>query len=381
MYNFKDVERRSILSRLISRRSEKVKSISSMLAAILFMTTLAGCMSLGPKTVVDDSFDYTGALGDSWKKRMLYNTVRVRYGDTPIFLDVASVINQYSLETGVNASSQLARIHQGDTFVGLGAHGTYTDRPTITYIPLSGEKFARSLMRPLPPSAVMSMIEAGYPISYVLRVCAESVNGIKNRTVAGMRVRPADSEYYPLLERLQRIQNSGSIGLRVQKGKDGEAVVMSMRGKDAASMKEDTLAVRKVLGLDPASDEFNVVYGSMAKDDKELAVLTRSLLQIISNLGSQIEVPDEHVAAKIVNPTLSDLNPDGTPADPLIRIKSSASKPDNAFVAIFYQSHWFYIDNRDLRSKGLFSFLMFLFSLTETGSKEGAPVVTISAGG
>jgi hypothetical protein len=294
---------------------------------------------------------------------------------------VASVINQYSLETGVNLSGQWAKSYAGDNFLGLGGHGTYIDRPTITYIPLSGEKFARSLMRPLPPSAVMSMIEAGYPISAVMRSCAESVNGIKNRSAGSLRARPADVEFYPLLERLQRIQNSGTIGMRVQKGKEAEVVVMTMRGKDADSVKEDSVAVRKVLGLDPAADEFNVVYGSMAKDDKELAVLTRSLLQIITNVASQIEVPDAHVAAKIVNQTTPDMAPDGTPVLPLVRILSSPSKPDNAFVAVPYQSYWFYIDDSDLRSKGLFTFLMFLFSLTETGVKEGAPIVTISAGG
>jgi hypothetical protein len=55
--------------------------------------------------------------------------------------------------------------------------------------------------------------------------------------------------------------------------------------------------------------------------------------------------------------------------------------PGNAFVAVPYQSQWFWIDNRDVSSKALFSFLMFLFSLTETSDKDGAPVVTISAGG
>jgi hypothetical protein len=33
-----------------------------------------------------------------------------------------------------------------------------------------------------------------------------------------------------------------------------------------------------------------------------------------------------------------------------------------------------------MRSKSLFSFTMFIFSLTETEGKEGAPIVTIPAG-
>ena len=360
-----------------------VKPIRKLLIVTLSSCLLAasGCTSIGPGTVVNDSFDYTTVLADSWKQRMLFNMVRVRYGDTPYFLEVASVINQYSLETGVNVTGQLARTAAGDTFLGIGGHGTYTDRPTITYIPLSGEKFARSLMKPLPPSAVMGMIEAGYPIDLVLRICVESVNGVKNRIGGALRARPADAEFYPLMERLQRTQSSGALGLRVQRTKDGEATVMTIRGKVDPSVLEDSRSVRKTLGIDPEAEEFKVVYGSIAKDNKELAMLTRSILQIIINLASGIEVPEAHVAEKQVNPTLPDITPSGIPVPPLIRIHSSSSKPDNAFVAVPYQSYWFWIDNRDLRSKGLFSFLMFMFSLTETGGKEGAPIVTISAGG
>jgi hypothetical protein len=82
-----------------------------------------------------------------------------------------------------------------------------------------------------------------------------------------------------------------------------EGVLMSFRGKVDASLEEDTLFVRKTLGLDPAADEFRVVYGSLAKGDKELALLSRSVLEIIIDLASNIEVPAVHVEEKQVNPT------------------------------------------------------------------------------
>jgi hypothetical protein len=44
-----------------------------------------------------------------------------------------------------------------------------------------------------------------------------------------------------------------------------------------------------------------------------------------------------------------------------------------------YRGHWFTIDDHDMPSKRLFTFLMFLFTLVETGGKEGAPIVTIPA--
>jgi hypothetical protein len=347
----------------------------------LSLLALSGCASVGPGTVVHDRFDYTSALADSWKQQMLINMVKLRYGDAPVFLDVASIISGYTLETGAEIFGQVSpQDMRGDTFGGLNAHGTFTDRPTITYIPLSGEKFARSLMKPLPLPALLSLIQAGYPIDLVLRICTHSVNGIRNRFGGSARARAADPEFYPLLERLRRIQDSGAIGLRLQKSNEMEGVVMSIGGKVDVSVEEDRHWVRKTLGLDLSEDEFKVVYGSKTKDDKEIAILSRSMYEIMIDLASQIVVPVVHVEEKQVNPTMPEEMVQGVPVPPLMKIYSSAEKPGNAFIAVSYQDYWFWIDKRDLRSKSLFSFLMMIFSLTETGSKEGTPILTIPAG-
>ena len=46
-------------------------------------------------------------------------------------------------------------------------------------------------------------------------------------------------------------------------------------------------------------------------------------------------------------------------------------------MAVPYHGYWFSIDDRDIPSKNLFSFLMFVFTFVETGSKEAAPILTI----
>jgi hypothetical protein len=347
---------------------------------LLGLFALSGCVGIGPRTVGIDRFDYTGALADSWKQQMLINMVKMRYGDTLVFLDVASIISGYTLETGVNVYGEIASPGRGDTFAGLNTRGTFTDRPTITYMPLSGEKFARSLMKPLPPPAILSLIQAGYPIDLVLRLCVHSVNGVRNRYGGAARARSADPEFYPLLERLRRIQDSGAIALKIQKTNEMELIKMSFSGKVDKSVEEDKLFVRKTLGLAPVDAEFKVVYGSIAKDDGEIAMLSRSMLEILIDLASYIEVPAMHVEEKQVNPTMPEEIEQGVPVPPLINIHSSANKPEDAFIAVPYQNYWFWIDKHDLRSKSFFSFLMFIFSLTETGGKEGAPIITVPAG-
>lgn len=352
-----------------------------LIAAFLGMLMPYGCAGIGPRTVSNDRFDYTDALSASWKQQMLVNMVKLRYGDTPVFLDVVSIINQYSIETQADL-----RLTWVDPVVSIGdsqstgGSAKYTDKPTITYAPLSGERFARSLMKPIPPTALLSLIQAGYPIDAVLRVCVHSINGIRNRYGGPARSRQADPEFFPLLERLRRMQNSGALSLRVQKTGEMEGILMTFRAKVDSELEEDVVAVRQALGLSSTAQEFRIAYGAIAADDHEIAILSRSMLEIIVDLGSYIDVPAEDVQAKQVNATMPLTTASGAEISPLIRVLSASKKPSDSFITVPYRGHWFWIDDRDMPSKSLFTFLMFVFSLTETQGKEGAPIVTIPAG-
>ncbi len=52
----------------------------------------------------------------------------------------------------------------------------------------------------------------------------------------------------------------------------------------APAIEAERDEVRKLLGLDPQANEFSVVYGSVAANDKEIALLTRSVLEILRSL-------------------------------------------------------------------------------------------------
>ena len=344
---------------------------------------MAGCASIGPGTVTRDRFDYTGAVGESWKSQMLLNLVKLRYGDTPVFLDVGQIVSGYTVQGTFSALGSVfstSGVVPGvpSSSVTLGAQGQYTDRPTITYTPLAGERFARSLMTPVPPAALLSLIQAGNPVDVVLRLAVHVVNGIHNRYGGDMRAHPADPEFYLLLERLRQIQLSGAIGLRVRRVDREEAVLMTFRHKVDPSIEAEVRAVRQLLGLDPGSAEFQVVYGSVAANDTQIAMLSRSILEILVDLSSFIAVPEAHVADRRVTPTAEpEVGPSG-PVRPLMRIESSPERPADAFLAVPYRGYWFWLDDRDMASKRLFTFLMFIFTLVETGGKESAPVLTIS---
>ena len=180
---------------------------------------------MGPGSVIRDRFDYSGAVGESWKTQMLLNLVKMRYGDIPVFMDVGTVVAGYSLQRTLSATGSANTFNQGPPLnavtstLGATAGVIYNDSPTITYTPMAGERFARSMMANIPPSSVMNVLQAGFPVDVVLRLAVQSINGIDNRRVAGgisrEHVRPANPEFYLLLEQLGRIQNSGDLGVRV----------------------------------------------------------------------------------------------------------------------------------------------------------------------
>jgi hypothetical protein len=366
-----------------SNQKEGERMQTKIITVVLFLLAgLSGCTSIGPSTVTRDRFDYITAISDSWKSQMLLNVVKIRYADAPVFLDVASVITQtgYTGTLGI-FGSWFQNPNPFNSSAGVTAAGTYGEKPTITYLPISGEKFARSLMTPIPPAAILNFLQAGYPVDLVLRLAVHAINGIHSRYGGSARTREADPEFFPLVEKLRNIQQSGEIGLRVRKISDrGAATLIVFSKKQSPAIEADRAEVRKLLGLNPEADEFSVVYGSVAANDKEIALLTRSMLEILSDLSSYIDVPAANVEQKRTVPSPAPELVNSVPVPPLIRILSSPQKPDDAFAAVPYRQEWYWIDDKDFPSKRLFSFIMFLFTLTDTGDKQGAPIITVPAG-
>jgi len=349
---------------------------SKIIMSACVLLVLSGCAGIGPSTVSRDRFDYTAAISDSWKRQMLLNMVKIRYGDAPIFLDVSSVISQYQIAGQINLGATFMN-NPWKASETVGVTGNYVDRPTITYTPIIGEKFARSLMSPIAPSALLSLTQAGYPVDLVFRLLVQEINGIRNRFGGEARAQSADPEFYSLIEKMRRIQSAGGIGMRIHEIDKREAAIMVIRERRDPAIEPLAMEVRKILGLDTHVHDFHVVYGAIPRNDKEIAILTRSLLEVIVDLSADIEVPAVHVGEKRVGPTHVEDAAAGAEILPLIRIQSSSGKPGDAYVSVPYRNSYFWIDDRDLMSKKIFSFLMFVFTLAETGDKGITPIVTV----
>ncbi len=344
---------------------------------------LPSCASIGPATVPQDRVDYANALSDSWKDQMLLNIVRLRYGDTPTFMDVSSVISAYTLQGAIQAGGTVNVGVPGSSTTLPGGTGTvsavggYNDRPTISYTPLSGQKFARSLLHPIPPEAVFSLISAGYPADVVIPVTVRALNGIYNRTSQGGFRRPSEPEFDLLVDALRRIQLSRAFSMRFEKRGDDQIGIAVFASERSPELQRDIDFVKKTLNLRAENREISLTFGALQRTPTELAVLTRSMVEVMAELAADIEVPAEHVAEGRTFPT-PELPATASPYDrPQVRIQSGPAPSADAFAAARYRNSWYWVSDRDLSSKRSLTFLLLFFSLAETGVVPEAPVLTL----
>jgi hypothetical protein len=367
---------RSCLKKQEAARAWVAAGSITLLANIVL--NLPGCASFGPPSVDRDRFDYINAISSSWKQQTLLNIVKMRYADTPVFLDVGQIISGYQFQGAVAVSGSLNSASAVGDILNLGSAATYIDRPTITYTPLTGAHFMQVMITPIPPPALLMRAEEGWPIDTLLQIGAQSINGLSNRK-GGARGHAADPDFVRLLMALQRLQASGVIDLRVEVSKESkqEGTVMVISHEDLPpEIQADRELVRKLLGLRTDLQEFKIVSDTVSGKDDVIAMKTRSGFQILNLLGSNVEVPPEHIAERRTYPSIPEAG--GIQSlPPLIRIHAEKSQPADAFAAVKYRDYWYWIDDRDFRSKGVFTFLMIIMTLAEKEDKAQAPVVTI----
>jgi len=355
--------------------------------AVLIGFLLAGCTTIGPQSVQRDRFDYNKAISDSWKEQTLLNIVKLRYADMPLFVEVASIVSGYTLESSVNLGAKFfdggSPAEFGTTnSASIGGSGKYTDRPTITYSPITGSHFNKTFMTPIPPSAVLFMLQAGWPAELVMPITVEAINSQRAQRSAGLREQVGEQGFYRIVELFGVLQRGGAVGMRVNKkpGTQDSTVIVIRLHNVTPEIRAARAELAQLLGIQDDATEYTVAFGEVASNDTELAMLTRSTLAIMVEMAGQVRAPAVHVADGRTLPSLIDKGVPDADVHRLVDIRSGIDKPADAFVTVKYRDHWFWVDDRDFKSKRTFAYLMLLFSLTESGGKEGLPLVTIPAG-
>jgi hypothetical protein len=224
---------------------------------------------------------------------------------------------------------------------------------------------------------VLFLLQSGYPADVVFELTVDSINGVRNRSVSGGQLRPADPEFTRIIQAIRRAQVSGNVGIRIDREKDrSDSVALFFHDQNIdPELARELAEVRRILRLDPDRRDFRIVFGATAANPNEIAILSRSVFRILGDLSTFVEVPVEHQTRGIA-PPIGDVASDG----PIhFRVLSGVEKPCDPFVAVCYEGRWFWIDKSDFPSKRTVSYLLVLLALADTGAKENLPVITIQA--
>lgn len=364
-------------------------------AALVLPCLLAGCITIGPNRLSHDQLDYSRALGEAEKHAMLLNIIRIRYADPPTFLDTTQVIAGYQFNRSVNGGFNAFPSGVGSYLFGSST-ATLQENPTFTYQPETGQQYAENVIRPISPVVIMPLSLGGLPVDTLLRLTAQSIDGLSNVRALGAGPTGGGSvRFYLLLHDLRQLQIAGAMTLRIST--DAPKPSSDQASSDSANKSSNTQPeyaylvltatsdpalttiqgeVRRLLHLDPHAEEAKIVYGPYPKVPGQIAILTRSMFAILSQIAYEMEVPEEDIKAGRTLPTIS---PVGIETRPDVVIHSGRSAPDHSYDAVYYRERWYWISDDDFRSKLSFTMMQILAALAATSHSPGA-VITIPAG-
>jgi hypothetical protein len=126
-------------------------------------------------------------------------------------------------------------------------------------------------MNIVPPSRIFIALE-------ILGLTVESLNGVRNRSMAAGAMREADPDFGRMLALMRNVQAAGAVGMRVEEDKanNATAVLFFRRDDVSADITEKTAEIRRWLKLSANSQKYVLAYSPVRGGDNELAVNSRS---------------------------------------------------------------------------------------------------------
>ncbi|WP_087647651.1 hypothetical protein [Caballeronia choica] len=347
--------------------------------AVLSLACLsAGCSMIGPNRLKADQVDYARALGDAKKREILAAMVGLRFADSPAFLTVSQVIAAYTFDATAGSTLNAGSGSQPNYALATGSV-SYSNHPTFTFTPTTGEAYASAYIRPLSPTLVMPLAESGMPIDLLLRITAQSIGGLQNGTALGGPNSSGAPEFFQLLRALRRLQLAGELNIESRDDNHAGRVFLTIGGTASGTSKEtaeDLASVRRLLKLSPKTKTYEIVYGQSAQRGDHIPMVTRSVLGILTDLGAQVDVPSELIGSGSTKPTIGLI---GGETRPTIVVKVGKKAPADAYVNILYGQSEYWIERSDFDSKYAFTVVQNLMALAEVTQDSKAPIVTIPA--
>ncbi len=358
------------------------------LCALLSLFFLCAC-TMGPRMLSYTPLEYNKSAHRTQNEQMLMNLVRTKYLEQPFFLQIGSISTSYNYGGTAGGSisvprKELPNVGIIQSITGT-LQGTYQELPTFTFTPLQGNQYFKYMLENVELSQ-LALLE-NWPFGFIMDTLVEKFGDTYND--------PRDSnktykDFLALGEALSRIRQRKGMDFLYQppltgKSQGGHILRLKYQDMGEAQRIETLLSISKrikarksepLIGLYrlvPANDFFTVSEDETGRPIIPIKLL--SFMEVLSLLGQGVEVPREHLQKGFVMGTEAfTKRPSYVP---LIRVRQSPAKPENAFLAVAYRGRWFYIEDTDIQSKQIFSFLNLLFSLQTQSIMGQQPALTI----
>ena len=349
------------------------------LAILCFaLSALSGCAVAGPRSISAGRADYNEALNRTEDEQMLLAIVKGRYGETSSLLAVSGVAAnvRFSTSAGIQAGFGRESNYSG-SLVPFSGGLAYEENPTITYVPVQGERYLRQLLSPVPLDILILFIRNEADFVPPFSVFANRINDMRNPSFLDTPSAAPDLRFRRFVELHGELIRAGVMHFAADPKE--EALFTVLISGYAPAYSQQVGEYLSLLGLPLPSDRsMNIVipvYFAVAGRKLDgIAISTRSTFDLIQILQAAVEVPQEHAAEGL---TIAYPAPGLAGKD--VHIRSSKDEPKRAAIAVKYRGFWFYIDDANMSTKMFYRIVRTLWSVSIAAAAEqkGSPLLTI----
>jgi len=358
----------------LSRHQTRFAGILAVTAVIGCL--LAGCAVVGPSAIRSGRLAYNDAINETNNQQMLLVIIYTRYEERGNLLSVASVTANVSVTTegGIQLGFGDTDNYAGN-LVPFRAGSIYEENPTISYIPVAGEKYTRQLMSPLPVNMLAQLAGTVTDPSHVYTALISNINGIHN---PDFLFYPAESDprFTRIVEIMTTLTQTQCLHWIEDPADHRFSIVIHDYPVEHAALVNELLMLLSLPPLKHPAERL-ILPVSLALDGRDtggIGIITRSVYDLGEILSASIEVPEEENQDGIT----INYPPVGLAGKDL-HIHYSKERPKRAYVSVKHRDGWFYIDDTDQATKRFFGLMNDLWSVTiaESTSGTAAPVLTV----
>jgi hypothetical protein len=351
--------------------------IQKLLTSCALASLLAGCTVVGPTAIRSGRLAYNEAISETNSQQLLMAIIRNRYEEQIGLLAVASVTANVSIKT--SSAIQLG-FGDSDDYAGnlvpFSAGSVYEENPTISYIPVAGQRYTLQLMSPLPIMLLARFAETMTDPAPVYTALVANINNLHNPDFLISPAEP-DPDFGRVVSHLAVLTQAQCLHWVEDLHNHSFSIVIDNYSPTHTARVTELL---DLLGLSALQDGTSrlILPVSLAlhgRDNGGIGIITRSVFDLMEILSASVEVPEHEKASGAAT-----MYPPTGLAGKALRIRHATEKPEHAYIKVKHRDYWFYIDETDQPTKRYFRLLTALWSTTiaeSTTKGAAAPVLTV----